>query len=144
MAQGAVGDGAGEAAELVTNVAVDSARDTAPPSVLPILKLSKSLSQKSEGLFNPAIGHLYRAWGFHGRPAECLNEPNPAVIDTVVDNRPSMDDVHIDGFRIWSTNDTVKLDFRGIQRGFAVDQAAEAFTMAVEQPAGFLKSMITF
>jgi thiamine biosynthesis lipoprotein len=95
----------------------------APPSVLPILKLSKSLSQQSEGLFNPAIGHLYRAWGFHGRPAECLHEPDQAVIDAVVDNHPSMDDVHIDGFRIWSTNDTVKLDFRGIQRGFAVDQA---------------------
>jgi thiamine biosynthesis lipoprotein len=102
---------------------IDDRPFAAPPSVLPILKLSKTLSQQSEGLFNPAIGHLYRAWGFQGRPAECLEEPDPAVIEAVVDNRPSMDDVHIDGFRIWSTNDTVKLDFRGIQRGFAIDQA---------------------
>lgn len=95
----------------------------APPSVLPILKLSKALSQQSEGLFNPAIGHLYRAWGFHGRPLRCMEPPDPDVIDTVVDNRPSMDDIQIEGFRIWSSNDAVKLDFRGIQRGFAIDQA---------------------
>ena len=31
-----------------------------------------------------------------------------------------------------------------VSHRYAVDQAAEAFTMALEQPAGFLKSMITF
>ena len=91
--------------------------------MLPILKLSKTLSQQSEGLFNPAIGHLYRAWGFQGRPLDCMQAPDPEVIETIVSNQPSMDDIHIDGFRIWSTNDAVKLDFRAIQRGFAIDQA---------------------
>ena len=96
---------------------------TAPPSVLPLLNLSKALSQQSDGLFNPAIGHLYRAWGFHGRPAECKRPPSPDLIDQVISSRPSMQDIEVDGIRVASKNQTVKLDFRAIQRGYAIDQA---------------------
>ncbi len=95
----------------------------APPSVLPLLTLSKSLSKQSDGLFNPAIGHLYRAWGFHGRPAECKRPPSPELIQQVVENKPSMQDIEVNGIRVASANQTVKLDFRAIQRGFAIDQA---------------------
>lgn len=38
---------------------------SAPPSVLPLIQLGKSLSIQSEGLFNPAIGRLIDTWGFH-------------------------------------------------------------------------------
>ena len=34
-----------------------------------------------------------------------------------------MSDIAIDGFRVSSSKHTVKLDFRGIQKGFAIDQA---------------------
>lgn len=95
----------------------------APPSVLPLLRLSKALSEQSEDLFNPAIGHLIRAWGFQGRAVECLRPPSPELIDQVVSARPSMRDIKIDGFRVSSSNHNVKLDFRAIRKGFAIDQA---------------------
>ncbi|MDJ0738927.1 MAG: FAD:protein FMN transferase [Gammaproteobacteria bacterium] len=100
-----------------------SERFAAPPSVLPLLRLSKALYTLSDGLFNPAIGHLYRAWGFHGRPEACLRPPPQDVIDVIVEQRPSMDAIAIDGFRVSSDNQTTKLDFRAIQRGYAIDQA---------------------
>jgi thiamine biosynthesis lipoprotein len=95
----------------------------APPSVLPLLRLSMQLEAQSEGLFNPAIGHLLRAWGFHGRPADCLQPPAADLIQQAVAARPSMQDIKIDGFRLSSKNHWVKLDFRGIQLGYAIDQA---------------------
>ena len=95
----------------------------APPSVLPLLRISKTLSEQSEDLFNPAIGHLFRAWGFQGRPAGCLRPPPADLIDEVVRAKPSMRDIEIEGFRISSSNQTVKLDFRDIQKGFAIDRA---------------------
>ena len=95
----------------------------APPSVLPLLRLSTQLEAQSEGFFNPAIGHLFRAWGFQGRPAECLQPPATDLIQQAVAARPSMQDINIDGFRLSSKNHWVKLDFRAIQLGYAVDQA---------------------
>ena len=100
----------------------DSPPFAAPPSVLPLLRLSKTLSKQSEDLFNPAIGHLIRAWGFQDRPVECLRPPPADVIDLVVAARPTMSDITIDGIRISSSNQMVKLDFRAIQKGFAIDQ----------------------
>ena len=95
----------------------------APPSVLPLLRLSKTLSHQSDELFNPAIGHLTRAWGFQGRDPDCLRPPSEALIDLVLAKRPSMRDISIDGIRVSSSNQTVKLDFSAIQKGFAIDQA---------------------
>ena len=95
----------------------------APPSVLPLLRISKTLSEQSEDLFNPAIGHLLRAWGFQGKPARCLRPPSQDLIDELVNAKPSMRDIEIDGFRISSSNQIVKLDFRDIQKGFAIDRA---------------------
>ena len=37
---------------------------SANPSVLPIIAEGRALSLKSGGLFNPAVGHLIRLWGF--------------------------------------------------------------------------------
>ena len=95
----------------------------APPSVLPLLRLSKTLSQQSDDLFNPAIGHLTRAWGFQGQDPDCLSPPSEALIEIMLDQRPSMGDISVDGIRIASSNHTVKLDFSAIQKGFAIDQA---------------------
>ena len=95
----------------------------APPSVLPLLHLSKTLSRQSDGLFNPAIGHLTRAWGFQGQNPDCLRPPAEALIEVMLAKRPSMRDISIDGIHVSSSNQTVKLDFSAIQKGFAIDQA---------------------
>jgi len=114
---------AGPLTRVNTLINAESPPFAAPPSLLPLLRLSKSLSEQSEGLFNPAIGHLFKAWGFHGRPAECLQPAPQEIIDEVLAAAPSMRDIEIDGFRLSSKNPLVKLDFRGIQKGFAIDQA---------------------
>jgi thiamine biosynthesis lipoprotein len=95
----------------------------APPSLLPLLELSKRLAEQSEDLFNPAIGHLVRAWGFAEGGADCLRPPAPELIEHMLEERPSLSNVHIDGFRIWSDNPTVRLDFRDVRRGYAIDRA---------------------
>jgi thiamine biosynthesis lipoprotein len=95
----------------------------APPSVLPLLRFSKTLSERSDDLFNPAIGHLTRAWGFQGREPECLQPAAPEIIDLIVAAQPSMRDITIDGLRVSARKQTVKLDFSRIQKGFAIDQA---------------------
>jgi thiamine biosynthesis lipoprotein len=101
----------------------DSEAFAAPPSVLPLLRLSQDIAAKSDYLFDPAIGHLYREWGFQGRPAKCLQPPPDDVIDLLVESRPSMLDISIDGFRVASDNHLVKLDFRDIEKGLAIDKA---------------------
>jgi thiamine biosynthesis lipoprotein len=100
-----------------------SAPFAAPPSVLPLLRLSQRLSADSGSLFNPAIGHLVKAWGFQGRPADCLRPPPTDLIETAVAAAPTMQDIEIDGIRISSSNNLVKLDFRDIKKGLAVDKA---------------------
>ena len=100
-----------------------SAPFAAPPSVLPLLRLSKTLSEQSDYLFDPAIGHLFREWGFQDRAVECLRPPPEEVVDLIIAARPSMRDITIDGFHVSSSKQLVKLDFRGIQKGFAIDQA---------------------
>ena len=37
----------------------------APPSTMPLVRLSKAFEDQSGGLFNPAIGYLMDLWGFH-------------------------------------------------------------------------------
>ena len=113
----------GPVARMNTLISESSEPFAAPPSVLPLLRLSKALSEKSDNLFNPTIGHLIKAWGFQGRSKDCLRPPAPDLIDQAVQSNPSMHDITIDGFRVSSANPTVKLDFRAIQKGFAIDQA---------------------
>lgn len=95
----------------------------APPSIMPLLRLSKRLSEQSDDLFNPANGHLVRAWGFQSASPDCWRPPAEDVVQQILESRPTMRDVTIDGLRIAAAKQTVKLDFRDIQRGFAIDQA---------------------
>ena len=95
----------------------------APPSLLPLLNLSRRLSEQSEGLFNPAMGLMVRAWGFDAGSPDCLRPPTQALIDEVLTRRPSLRDLRLDGFHLHSDNPSVRLDFRDIRRGYAIDQA---------------------
>jgi thiamine biosynthesis lipoprotein len=116
-------DDSGPLARVNTLINAGSEPFAAPPSLLSVLALAKRLSQQSDDLFNPAIGHLTRAWGFAAGSPECLRPPDPELIAQVLEDRPTMRDVHIDGFRVWSDNQTVRIDLRDIRRGYAIDRA---------------------
>lgn len=94
------------------------------PSVLPLITLSQPLSTQSEGLFNPAIGQLINLWGFHSDQRDDQQPPPaPAEIAALLESAPGMDDIAIEGLNMRGTNDTLRLDFGGFAKGYAVDVA---------------------
>ncbi len=97
----------------------------APPSLLALLRQSQTLSLRSQGLFNPAIGHLYRLWGFHTKEPECRPPPSSAAIERLVQARPGMGDLYLDGIMLQSDNSAVRLDFDAIVVGYAMDLAMQ-------------------
>lgn len=113
---------AGELVELNAALAAGQ-RKTVTPFLLPLIVQAKDLYTLSDGLFNPAIGGLIGAWGFHAdeKPNGAL--PDLTAIRAMASERPSMDDVRIDGFDVSSANRFVQLDFGGFAKGVALDHA---------------------
>jgi FAD:protein FMN transferase len=97
----------------------------APPSLLPLLRQSQALALQSGNLFNPAVGHLMRLWGFHTLEPECRPPPQDGAIARLVGAAPSMADLYLDGFMLQSDNPAVRLDFDGIALGYAMDLAMD-------------------
>lgn len=100
------------------------ARAALPPGLIPILADAARLSERSEGLFNPAIGNLVRLWGFHSDSFE-PRLPDPAAIEHLVQARPRMIDLRIDGVMLEGVNPAARLDLGGYAKGYALDLAAD-------------------
>jgi FAD:protein FMN transferase len=83
---------------------------------------AQTLSKQSHGLFNPAIGHLISTWGFHQDSFDAVSVDHQKI-QTLVNARPSMDDIVVDGQNVYSINPQVKLDFGGYAKGYALDKA---------------------
>jgi thiamine biosynthesis lipoprotein len=96
---------------------------TAPEQILPLLKLSIPLAEKSEHLFNPAVGKLIDAWGFQGKKTECHTLPNSEQILPLVQQAPKLSDLTVDGTQITNRNPAVKLDFGAVGKGYGIDLA---------------------
>ena len=97
----------------------------AAPSVIPLLKLSRSLAEQSDYLFDPGIGVLINIWGFHKNETVSQKPPSALLIKKWLKNRPSIRDIDIDGFHISSAKKGVRLDFGAIGKGYGVDQAID-------------------
>jgi FAD:protein FMN transferase len=89
-----------------------------------MLKSATKLANSSDNLFNPAVGHLIRLWGFQSSDIT-PHRPSPAEIRHWVDANPRMSDLRFDGNRITSTNKAVMLDLGGYAKGYALDRAAQ-------------------
>ncbi len=98
----------------------------APPSVMPLVRLSQLYAEQSGGLFNPAIGNLIDLWGFHSDSPECQPPPSRRAIERLVKANPQMSDVRIQGLELQGANSALKLDFGAIAKGYAIDLAIEA------------------
>jgi thiamine biosynthesis lipoprotein len=99
---------------------------TAPPSILALVERSRPLAEASEGLFDPAVGGLVRAWGFHTSTFPVLTAPpSDAWLERWRETRPRLDQVVVDGDRISSTNPAVQLDFGAIAEGLASETILE-------------------
>ena len=85
-----------------------------PASLRELIELSRDYAITTQGLFNPAIGKLIGAYGFHGGEAE------PARVPSLIDNMPQMADLEIAGELAYSRHPELQLDFGAIAKGLAL------------------------
>lgn len=88
-----------------------------PHNLQRLIQDSKKYYRISGGLFNPALGKLIGAWGFHDH-----SEPDRALIDQIKQNIPGMDDLQIRDQLAFSSNPYLQLDFGGIAKGLAIEE----------------------
>ncbi|MBD3815261.1 MAG: FAD:protein FMN transferase [Halothiobacillus sp.] len=102
---------------------------TATPEIIELIAISRTLFEGTDGAFDPTIGALIAAWGFHNsHVTESHPLPTEAFLDAWLEHRPTMNDVHVDGLEVRVTNRRVQFDFNGCAEGYAghlVIQAAE-------------------
>ncbi len=95
---------------------------TIQPDVAKMITDAAKLSIQSKGAFNPAIGGLIEAWGFHH------DEFKPVEVDenklrSLVQANPQMSDIVIQNGTVFSNNPSVQLDLGGYAKGYALDIA---------------------
>lgn len=95
----------------------------ADAEMVSLLQSAAKLSASSDQLFNPAIGHLIRLWGFQSSDI-CAHAPSAEEVRRWVDARPSLSDLRYDGTTISSVNPAVMIDLGGYAKGYALDRAA--------------------
>lgn len=96
----------------------------ADAEMVDILRAATMLAERSDNLFNPAIGRLVRLWGFQSSDIQ-PHAPSAAEIRRWVDANPRMSDLRFDGTTISSSNKAVMLDLGGYAKGYALDRAAQ-------------------
>tara|TARA_B110000967_G_C18894373_1_gene569550 strand:- start:1482 stop:2519 length:1038 start_codon:yes stop_codon:yes gene_type:complete len=95
---------------------------TQDSEIFSIIKHNQELELKTHGYFNPAIGKLIEAWGFHADKF-ATNRPNSNIIENLRRNLPKMSEININSGYIKSTNKNIQLDLGGYAKGYALDQA---------------------
>ncbi len=78
---------------------------------------SKKYYALSDGLFNPAMGKLIEAWGFHQQ-----SSPNLNLIEKIKQDIPGMHDLIIKDNHAITLNPNLQLDFGAIAKGLAIKQ----------------------
>ena len=97
------------------NALQQHARAEVPTSLATMLQLSREYHDASKGLFNPALGKLIAAYGFHGGNVDMT------TVAEIRRDLPGMQDLEIDGNTAVSTNPNLQIDLGGIAKGYAVD-----------------------
>jgi FAD:protein FMN transferase len=95
----------------------------ASSELIEIIKNARELEVTSNHLFNPAIGELINYWGFHQDEFTPIH-PNKSKIKSLVERRPSLNQLQISGTTITSSNPHVKIDLGGYAKGYALDRAS--------------------
>lgn len=83
---------------------------------------ASALSIQSKGAFNPSIGGLIEAWGFHHDEFKPINI-DQEKINNLVKAKPQMSDIVVKSNSAFSNNPAVRLDFGGYAKGYALDLA---------------------
>lgn len=94
-----------------------------PIHIIPLIKESQTFYEQSEGLFNPAIGHLINLWRFHEHKQADKQPPNDSAIQSLVKQNPNMFNLQLDGIKLQSNNQSVQLNFGAFAKGYAIDRS---------------------
>ncbi|OOC09213.1 FAD:protein FMN transferase [Thioalkalivibrio halophilus] len=97
---------------------------SAPPSVLPLIEQGRAVEEATDGLFNPAMGQLVAAWGFH-RDEPAGPPPDADTLAELLEDPPSMGDIERNGVRLTGHHPDLQLDFGGLAKGAAVERARD-------------------
>lgn len=107
------------------NEALASGKKTdVSPELAMLITDATQISERSGGLFNPAIGGLIQLWGFQ-RDEFTPVSPDPQLIRSLAKANPRMSEIMIEHGQVWARNPTVKLDLGGYAKGYALDLAAD-------------------
>lgn len=95
---------------------------TVSPELAAILRDAQALAAAGDGLFDPALGRLVALWGFHS-DTFVPRLPEPQALAALIQAKPSMADLTIDGNTVSSRNPAVEIDLGGYAKGYALDRA---------------------
>ncbi|WP_137936439.1 FAD:protein FMN transferase [Chitinivorax sp. B] len=93
----------------------------AEADLLQLLRDARRFEAWSNGLFNPAMGGLIKAWGFHADTFES-KLPDDAEIKRLLATKPSLQSLAIGDQSVASHNSANQLDLGGIAKGWALDR----------------------
>ena len=117
-----------ELSELNTAISQGKSR-VVSPELAYILQDAASVSQQSQGLFNPAIGGLAQLWGFHADEFKPVLPDNKLIAQWVA-SKPQMSDLvflpapsGVPGKLVRSNNKAVQIDLGGYAKGYALERA---------------------
>jgi thiamine biosynthesis lipoprotein len=95
------------------------------PELAALLGQAKRHAERSEHLFNPAIGGLIAAWGFHSDEPPGGPPPDSDRIALLIGQAPSMTQLTFEKNRILSSNTAVALDLGAFAKGYALNLAIQ-------------------
>ncbi|MBK1692365.1 FAD:protein FMN transferase [Ectothiorhodospira mobilis] len=94
------------------------------PAVLAPILEARALSQRTEGLFNPAMGRLFALWGFQSDQA-AGPPPPPEAVAALLARDPDMADLQLEDGRLSTQNPAVQLDLGAFAKGYGVHRAVD-------------------
>lgn len=86
-----------------------------------LLADAKRLSALSDGTFDPGVGRLIEAWGFHSTLEPPTRPPAADEIVKLAESSAGIAALEIEGRRIRAGTSGVMLDLGGIAKGYAID-----------------------
>ncbi|MBE8158723.1 MAG: FAD:protein FMN transferase [Betaproteobacteria bacterium] len=112
----------GELAEINRALAKNKLPLTVGAEMAAMISLSAASAKKSEGLFNPAAGGLFRLWGFHA-DSPPNKPPPPEAIAAYLRAAPDMRDIKLRGRVLFFAPKNTMFDFGAVAKGAALDAA---------------------
>ena len=100
----------------------------APPSLRALIDRSRPLVDDSGGYFDPGMGRVVAAWGFHtGDFPIRTPPPDDATLDAWAARPDSLRDLRCDAeWRCVTSMRTLSLDFNAVAEGLALEEGADA------------------